>query len=126
MRNTELFDKIADAIEAEPKRYNQSVFGVDTACGTAHCVAGWVAVLEGCKPKRKKRSEHDDYWTNLVLPNGDWGDVEQFAQEKLGLTETDADNLFDGDWHPPTGSTVPAALRAIGRGADIECCNLDE
>ncbi len=118
MRNTELFDLIADTIEKRPESYNQSSWG----CGTSFCVAGHAAALSGCKPTAFDWEyilppENDD----TGLEGDDEGEiyVETWAAKKLGLSTDDCE-LFDCSWEPPEGMTVPEALRAIGRGADIE------
>ena len=118
MRNVELFDKIAKAIEDEPDRYDQAVYGGGGSCGTAHCVAGWAAALEGCTPKM-------DTWCTVVLPDGTVDKIDSFAQKRLGLDEMDAEALFAAGWRPETRS-VPDELRAIGRGAEIEFCYDDD
>ncbi len=102
-RNTGLFNRIADAIELRPESHNQKSWG----CGTAFCIAGYAAHLEGCKSTIKLEV------------------VENWASEALGLNGDD-EGLFEGDWTPPKGMTVPEALRAIGRGAEINVYEEDE
>lgn len=124
-RNTELFDKIADQIEREPQSYDQETWGREakTPCGTAHCVAGWAAALEGYLPMMGTD------WNFVMAPN-DTGltegtrieaalDVEGVGAELLGLTEDEADALFHSDWEPGPNETVPEALRAIGDGEPV-------
>ncbi len=118
-RNTELFDEIADVIEAHPESYNQGTWG----CGSAFCVAGHAASLSGCKASTGESlayiipPEDDD--TELPLDNDGEITLNLWASKKLGLDYRE-DRLFDSEWLPPVGMTVPEALRAIGRGADIE------
>lgn len=106
-RNTELFDKIADAIEAKPESYQQDL--VFNECGTAFCVAGHALRLTGEEPQPYQGSAvlylHIGWWTR--------------AAKSLGLTEEESDLLFDEEWRPPADETVPQALRRIGRGGEI-------
>ena len=48
--NKELFNDIADAIEKEPKMYDQSAWGNFT-CNTPGCIAGWATHLKGVNPE---------------------------------------------------------------------------
>lgn len=118
-RNTALFDRIADAIEAHPEQYDQNVWVyveedwkdgddrfqllLENRCGTRACVAGWAIALG-----RSGRPA-----TELV------GDMEDQAASLLGLTEEEGESLFMAYWDAPSGETVPEALRRIGRGGDI-------
>lgn len=46
--NTELARRVLAAIDAEPRRWDQSVYcRKDEACGTAMCFAGWTVALSG-------------------------------------------------------------------------------
>lgn len=116
-RNKELFYKIADKIEAEPERYDQDTWGAQTACGTAHCVAGWAANLEGCRATGGLGAPS---WGLVIPPNGEIQSVRYFAMGALGLTEEEADNLFCATWVPRLGLSVPEALRLLGEGVDLE------
>lgn len=124
-RNTELFDLVADAIEAEPHRYNQSSYyditrdGAGNICGTSFCVAGWaVRLTVGTKTE-------EGIYGPRMLPSVDvqrealpaW---EHIAAQQLGLTVPEADRLFAGSWMEGADvKDVVDALRRIGRGADI-------
>lgn len=81
---------VIKAIEEEPKRYDQgtfieikntkSTFREDEdfpGCGTICCVAGWTNIIAGRGRLRYSRQERS-------------------AQNVLGLTECEADELFDG------------------------------
>ena len=122
VRNTELFERIADEIEFFPESYDQQSWGMmiegakakQTACGTAFCIAGHASHLTGWLPL------HPGEWDNVVRPKGkDHVEVGAAARRELGLTDAEAEFLFDGDWKPKRKYTVPEALRAIGNGADI-------
>ena len=126
-RNTELFDAIADLIEEDSDRYDQSVWFVDGNntpeagykgvvvdpwdCGGGRaCIAGWAIMLHGYRIPE-----------DSAFP--------RFACKALGIEAEEGDMLFDENWIP-MGATwdttksddlklVCAALRKIGRGADI-------
>ncbi len=114
MRNTELFNRIADRIEKDPDTYNQHEWG----CGTKFCVAGHVAVELGCKSSGVN-SFGDPIWSLIITPSGHRMATHDFARERLGLDDDDAYELFDAGWLPRDGGSVPDALRAIGRGEEI-------
>ncbi len=52
VRNANLFHQIADLIEAEPDRYDQSSYL--KACGTRACIAGHTLILTGAAKIRKR------------------------------------------------------------------------
>lgn len=118
-RNTELFDAIADRIEAEPHRYDQSDWwtlardGAGNICGTAFCIAGWAVELTVGTMKDKTSDG-----LMFLRPNGDyWADT---AAVQLGIDDDEADVLFGAAWmEGEQPSRVADALRRIGRGADI-------
>lgn len=131
MRNRKLFYKVAEAIEAEPHRYDQQSWcsvpnrnwdglysgwqsfapknseEVKTVinCGTAFCVAGWatmIAIQDGSFDYRDK----DLVW-------------EETGREVLGIDREESEWLFSEWWRPDNDMTVPEALRAYGDGEDI-------
>lgn len=132
-------EEVADAIEAEPGRYDQedwASFQVDgnrrrrittptdqpPDCGTAYCIGGWRLILSG--------------WTTRPVPLGyldgrmEWGVefttpagratsryIGDIAAHLLGYPSRGTiDRIFDIDWHPRPGLTVPQALRILARG----------
>lgn len=129
MRNKELFNAIADHIEAKPDQYNQEVWadfvGVDTclieteeqaaSCGTAYCVAGWATLLtEGIKYERTTYG----HW---VMKPTKGSHFESIAKDALGLDWDESAELFHEDWMRGCDAfEVADALRRIGDGADIE------
>lgn len=128
IRNRELFRKIADTIEKDPKSYNQQDWG----CGTSFCVAGHAAHLSGCKPSYVN-DDGSEAWDECFPPDNETVDVSScdhttygavdtgdYAILKLGISDDDSDVLFGKGWVPPEGMTVPDALRAIGDGAEID------
>lgn len=136
-RNVALFHMVANQIEREPSRYDQEIWGglieKDPSCRTAHCVAGWAAKLHGAAPQGfRKRADNkiaEPDW-EFCIPKGPYDGIcyvdgngavytATYAQELLGLTTAEADELFDSDWRPRDGMTVPEALRDIAAGGDI-------
>jgi len=139
--NRELLLRVADAIEREPDSYDQATsasYRIQTRdgnikdispqaaratiegleflphCGTAYCIAGHVTVQAG-------------YAYNLKFGWWEAGDGTYFydggqglrAKELLGLSEPQASVLFNADWVPAEGLTVPEALRAFADGAKL-------
>ena len=111
---------IADQIELEPGSYDQGTYGCkekQSSCGTAHCIAGWSAKLDGWSP----RIGHG--W-GLLIRGGDDGMLEYAACEEvagknMGVCEEDYEVLFNVDWEPIDSMTVPQALRALADGASV-------
>lgn len=74
-------------------------------CGTAMCFAGHTALLAGAKPIITTSFAPDpgeDWWFGTVRVQGEGGvtfdrHVSTYAQELLGLSESDAESLFSGD-----------------------------
>lgn len=131
-KKADLFDKIATVIERNPSRWNQNTWmqgwkvlthrlkvndHVETVhCGSAHCIAGWAAVLDG-------GHAIDD---NVVMRNGHQVEWEDAGRRALGITEKQANTLFDSRWKPDkqTARLAAKALRAIGNGASIASVSL--
>lgn len=83
-----------------PSEWNQSNWLTGTACGTACCVAGKVALDAGAVPAdwstgRPIELEVDAPATTIMI-DGAKREVEEFAREELGLSEAEASNLFNG------------------------------
>ncbi len=109
-RNKDLFRRIAATLRAQPMHYDQGQWGEDAdgytehTCGTAHCIAGFAAALEGMLPREEKKK-------SFVSTPPNWAHVHQpgqreshrvglWAQDRLGLTGSEAHILFSGDWLP--------------------------
>lgn len=132
-RNKELFQAIADQIRKDPHSYDQADWGCEskaTPCGTAHCIAGWAAQLSDGQFLRSEHNGKPIY--GLVIPHQkDFGkhpslramrsrlsktvSVSNYARVVLGLTDEDADKLFDANWQPHSydpdnGDTLPEAV----------------
>jgi|GEM_PF-6564746 len=72
LRGNELLRAVVNQILAHPETWDQSDY--HSECGTTHCVAGWAQVLGG-----------------LPATGAAYFD----AKRLLGLTKTEADQLFD-------------------------------
>lgn len=91
--NIELFSKILNRIKADPKTWNQGCWSDSYECQTSFCMAGHVVADMG----------------HIVMPNGNVhgrpegtdadaiGDVSTMAMKALGITEHEADWLFDSE-----------------------------
>ena len=115
VRNTALFDRIADAIKFFPESYNQMDWAgaeeKSPMCGTAFCIAGHGVYETGWNVPRG----------SAVIQNADGRAqaISMTAAYELGLTYLESDYLFSGGWKPREDLTVPQALRKIGRGAPL-------
>lgn len=83
MRNVELLEETLQFIKDNPDKHDQETF-----CGTAQCFAGWAVALEGWS-----MSDLGGLW---VEKDGEVRDVDDLAQELLGINQAEADNLFSG------------------------------
>ena len=88
--------------------WRQAFWFTKTACGTACCLAGKQMILEGFEPVF--------YFSELgsfaMSPEGEVVAVEDAAQEMLGLTDNEADELFYG------GNTLKDVEEIIDRLID--------
>lgn len=122
VRNTELFNRIADAIEWFPEAYDQTSWGQltdDSPCGTAFCIAGHAGHEIGWKRSTALEDHEDGYSVQNPYNPDETAVVSELARLELGLTETESVFLFAGAWHPANELTVPEALRGIGHGLNI-------
>ena len=95
---------VADRIEQYPDKYDQEHF-----CGTAYCIAGHAVLEDGWKMQ--------GYSTD-VTKDEEIEYVESVAQDFLDLDYDETDILFDEDWKPLDGYTVPEQLRRYADGLD--------
>lgn len=49
--NAELAYRVLDAIDADPKSWDQGTWASRAGCGTSACFAGWTCILSGDTPK---------------------------------------------------------------------------
>lgn len=82
-------DAVLAYIEEHPKEWRQSTWGRRTACGTAMCVAGHVAALD----KAEMQWTSTDNEQALIAANGTA--IFRYAKESLGLSDGQAEELFD-------------------------------
>lgn len=115
-------------IEKNPEKHDQTHWVND--CGTAFCYAGHAAILSGATLPPPNVSAWARHWvidrTSLIsvsLSTFDFGShdgivpIHEFAAERLGITEAEADVLFDGD---RTIAELRALVDALCSGAWIE------
>lgn len=88
-------------IEAHPEQHDQAHWFADMQshdCETTFCFAGHAAILSGAQPPNDGQSWYVDPETGLAVLYGTDGaqHVMVYAQNKLGLTDVQADKLFHG------------------------------
>lgn len=100
--NLPLLRKVLDHIDTHPEQWKQEVFGDPRAveCGTAMCVGGWA--IEFTRPPDAR-----------CCP---WS--EGTAQDALGLTDKERDDMFYNTLNPPSVglgefATVREAVQAV-------------
>ncbi len=104
--NVPLLRKVLDHITAHPEEHDQREYGVRTNCGTAYCLAGHVAVMQGHELRFRKAEYSGDGRARAThgagaeiavaaIPGG--GTVEQTARDALGLDRLQAYRLFHED-----------------------------
>lgn len=74
----------------EQREWNQGTWAEPTACGTAYCVAGYVAIT-AMPGAREVASTYGDY--DLYVGDKRWR-WDEAAQGLLGITGDEADDLF--------------------------------
>lgn len=114
----EVLRAVADVIDAEPKRYfqgNWKTVGVDHPCGSAFCVSGWAVALE--------------LGEDMLNVNGHvsgMGHAGVVGADLLGLDYTTAYHLFNEEWKPKDGMSVPEALRRLADGEALDVLSAGE
>ena len=89
-------------------------------CDTAMCIAGHAANLSGYHPTLSYKDHPEISWHQVnPKPMQLWRaegtrNIESFAAERLGITNDEAEHLFEADAKVTSG-----ILREIGRGGDI-------
>lgn len=103
--NMDKLDGIIDHIEAHPEQWDQGSWAVETACGTAYCVAGFAceqsealvvdvrqevvyAPLGHPVAKDYGESRHRPGYVSVLWPRA--------GAYELGLTDDEAHSLFNG------------------------------
>lgn len=114
MPNVKLLRETLAHIEAEPEKWDQSVY----RCETGMCFAGWAVTLDG--GRWKTRPDEDGHALLVAEAEDDeisrkMGDIHAAdrAHRILGLTDGQADALFEGD---NTLDDLRAIVNAICEG----------
>lgn len=117
VRNTLLFNRIADMLEIFPESYDQRHWGIEqriAPCSTAFCIAGHAAHETGWQPDSSVTFLS---WDDVERQSGRYQfEIAHVGALELGLTELEATILFDAAWKPKIG-TPAEALRHLGDGA---------
>lgn len=126
-RNVTLLQNTMKFIEEHPEQHNQAHWV--TACGTAFCYAGHAAILSGASLPQGDVMDLGQYWiidlVSLQSRGGNAYDirdgvalpVDVFAAERLGITDDEAEVLFEGD---RTITGLRALVDALCDGAWID------
>jgi hypothetical protein len=99
--NIPLLRKCVEWAEAEAAKptggmWNQEVWASETECGTAFCIAGYACAIGVPGAKIAKQPWLSDIFVELHI-DGEWASWSDTGQEILGLTDDEADDLFDSD-----------------------------
>ena len=97
---------------------------IPVSCPTAACVAGWAATLSGGKmlvSVDELNYSSGSAEANQVLVDGEVHHISTYARKVLGLTGTEADALFDGNWtNEETLDNLDDIIRAAKHGREWE------
>lgn len=106
-RNVALLQETMAHIEKNPTQHNQNHWM--TECGTAFCYAGHAAILAGATTPGREVVSWGHYWgvntrtlesrgiSSFDVGKNDMQVVDEFATAQLGITDDEAEALFDGD-----------------------------
>lgn len=98
--NLDKLDQAIAYIEAHPEEWQQEFWAEKTACGTALCLAGTLAALDGWKPTRwwaVKADSGEIQRTYSAIKNRKVRDIEDVAHDILGLERSPAAEPFSDD-----------------------------
>lgn len=94
-KNFPLLWKVYDHIVAHPEEHNQSLFAYRGECGTTFCFAGHTALI--ARPDLHYSFRDGACVGHLVDDSGMFArSSSRVAQEALGLSNDEADDLFYG------------------------------
>ena len=113
MINTELFNKIADQIESDPKSFNMGTWANREDCSTQYCVAGW-AIVKSVPKLLPYWGGSSETWLAKHLPPGE--SFKTYGAKLLGIDMKTADWLFF-NWDYTVD--FPTLLRELGKGKSI-------
>jgi hypothetical protein len=109
---------------AKKQLWDQSYWMAEMKCGTTGCFAGHYAISQGCVPALDSHFYDDKTSINdtadCFTPEGERVYIRSFAKEGLGLTEDEADALFEGD---NTLSDLRLIIEAISKGESVRFWN---
>lgn len=98
--NTDLLMQVREKIANEPEKHHQAAWALASSnpaeggdCGTAYCVAGWAAVLDG--QTLEWRESYGGVWVADWTTGGEaiWA----YARTALGLTPREDVRLFSAE-----------------------------
>lgn len=90
--NLDLLRRVLKQIDEHPETWYQDAYAKRTECGTVFCIAGHAVVLSGLSVDfDDRRCPGNTCWSD-VTENGD--SIPGVAQELLGLTNEESDELF--------------------------------
>jgi hypothetical protein len=102
-RNLDLLERTMAHIEAHPEQHDQGSW--INACGTTFCFAGHAALLAGASKPLSENGFGNGWFVDTVTSTSralssywdvDEDGVREFARRSLGLSEDEADVLFNG------------------------------
>ena len=94
MKNAELAYRVLDHIDAHPEEHDQGAWILRRECRTTACFAGRVSLLSGDEPQLDPNGGE---WVDSVRSAaiGRVRHIHNRAAALLGITESQADRLFD-------------------------------
>ena len=109
--NTKLFNRIAKKITEHPEKFDMGAWldwgdeGYRSGCGTIACIGGWAVLLSKSKLSESTQKKLEKELADHKDGTWRWASSLNFrkeAQKLLGLSKTQADNLFDvASWPKP-------------------------
>ena len=96
-KNYPLLWKVYDHIKAHPEEWHQGAWASKThnTCGTAFCFAGHAVMMAHPDAEPAWYAEHNST-DNVVMSDGECREIMTLAMDDLGLSDNDADVLFNG------------------------------
>jgi hypothetical protein len=94
-KQLDLAKRVSAHIHANPDQHRQGDWYQEDDCGTAACVAGWTAVLDGAE--LSKNFYPDGFVEASAVEGalaGGTRSIASYAREALGLTPDEAKELF--------------------------------
>lgn len=121
--NIPLFRKTLEHIEANPSEWQQSIWGVQSSCGTSFCFAGTALHLNGNELDWVETLNGNLRTGNLSLNGARINNIldspSRAARYELGISEYSADILFDAT---NSLTDIKDIVFHITNGEVGECC----